>query len=222
VAATSANPSTLPAAATADEVLEHFDGVLDVVIDGGPSRHAEASTVVRVDEGSVEVLRHGVIPDAEILETVARFLLFVCSGNRCRSPLAAALASLLLSRRLGTDPDLLLTRGYRIESAGTDCIRGAPCTPEAENVAREYRLELSSHRARPVTPSLLEEADEVYVMTAAQKASISIFAPELDERVRLLDKSGADIEDPYRGGRDAYLQAARRIHRCLQARLDDL
>lgn len=222
VAATSANPSGEPPACTAKEVLGHFDGLLDAIIDGGPSQHAVASTVVRLQDQRVEILREGAIPRADILETTARMLLFVCSGNRCRSPFAAALAGHLLARRFQTDADHLIEHGYRVVSAGTDCIRGEAATADAVQLAEDYDLDLTSHRARPVTPSLLEEADLIYVMTAAQCNSIVAFAPELAPLVRLLDRSGEDIVDPYRNGRDAYIRAGRAIHRALQGRLDDV
>jgi tRNA threonylcarbamoyl adenosine modification protein (Sua5/YciO/YrdC/YwlC family) len=221
VGASSANPSGAPPATTAEEVTAHFDGVLDAVIDGGPCRHANASTVVRVDDGKVEVLRVGVIPEAEIREATARTLLFVCTGNRCRSPMAAAFAADLLARRLGVDADTLLESGYRVVSAGTGCIRGAPATAEASTAAARYGCDLTAHRSRPLTPSLIEEADEIYVMTREHRASILAFAAEAEERVHTLDRSGRDLPDPYGEGPAVYQQIAERIHRALEERLDD-
>jgi len=222
VGGTSANPSGSEPATTAARVLEHFDGVLDAVIDGGECRHGTASTVVRADVGGWKILRQGVVPEAEIREATAKLLLFVCSGNRCRSPLAAAFAADLLARRHGVDRTDLVASGYRVESAGTDCIRGQPPTPEAEAAARRYACDLTGHRSRPLTPTLVEEADEILVMTGEQRASILEFAPDAAGRVRLLDLAGRDVADPYGGGAAVYERTAERIHRILEQRLDDL
>ena len=222
VGGTSSNPSGGADATSAEQVVEHFDGLLDAVIDAGPARHARSSTVVRVVDSSVEVLRAGVIPVEEIDEVVAKCILFVCTGNRCRSPMAAAFATDLLARRFGVEPSDLLERGYRIVSAGTGCMLGRPATPEAQGVLRAMGLDLSAHRSRPLTPTLLEEADEIYVMTADQRASILEFAPDAAQRLRLLDLGGKDIPDPYGSGEDVYRRTAERIRKILQERMDDL
>ncbi len=222
VGATSANPSGTDPARTADEVLEQFDGILDAIVDGGPCRHGAASSVVRIPpEGDVEILRVGVVPEREIREATARLLLFVCSANRCRSPLAAAFATRLLSRRFGVDPEDLATVGYRVESAGTGCMHGTPATPEAESAGRDRGVDLSPHRARPLTLSLLESADEVYVMTQAQRDSILEFAPDAAPRVKPLSRRSHEIPDPYGCGPAAYAEAAGSILSAVQARLDD-
>jgi len=223
VGGTSANPSGAPPATDAEGVLAHFDGLLDAVIDAGPARHRGASTVVRVvDPHRAEILRAGVIPEVDVREVTARFLLFVCTGNRCRSPLAAAVATALLSRRQGVEPSDLLEAGYRVESAGTGCLRGQPATHEAVAVANAAGLDLSGHRSRPLTPTLLEEADEIFVMTADQRRSILEFAPDVASRVRLLDLRGQDVPDPYGSGTEVYRRAFERIRVALQERLDDL
>ena len=69
----------------------------------------------------------------------------------------------------------LLSGGYRIESAGTACLRGEPATPEAEAAAQVRGLDLSAHRSRPLTHSLIEHADDIFVMTGRQRASIVEF-----------------------------------------------
>jgi tRNA threonylcarbamoyl adenosine modification protein (Sua5/YciO/YrdC/YwlC family) len=222
VGGTSANPSGESPAVSADDVLEHFEGLLDAVVDAGPCRHGKASAVVRVVDSRVEVLREGVIPEAEVRDATARHLLFVCTANRCRSPLAAAMATELLARRLGVEPLDLLESGYRIESAGTGCLGGRAATPEAESAAREMGLELSGHSSRPLTPTLVEEADEILVMTSAQRARIVEFAPDAASRVKLLDPAGRDIPDPYGGGADEYRLAAERIRHALEQRAPEL
>ncbi len=223
VGAVAAAPAGGPPAVTAEDVSAQFDGVIDAVLDAGPCRHGAPSSVVRVfPGGDVEVLADGVLPTDLIRETTARTILFVCSGNRCRSPLAAAMATQLLARRQGVDELELLAAGYRVESAGTGCLRGEPATAEAEAVAAARGLDLGAHRARPLTISILERADEVFVMTARHRGSIVEFAPDAAERIRPLDRRGRDIPDPFGHGPAAYEKIAKVIHAALQSRLDDL
>ncbi|MCG3135087.1 MAG: Threonylcarbamoyl-AMP synthase [Planctomycetes bacterium] len=225
VGGTSANLSGDEPATDAKTVAETFDGLLDLVIDGGPCRHQVASTVVRVTDrvrsGAPEILREGAIPPEEIADAAAKSLLFVCSGNTCRSPLAAAFARDLLARRFQCGSEELASHGYRVASAGTSARRGETASAAAHAAARAWNCDLTAHRARNVTPSLVEDADDIFVMTAEQRASILAFTPEAATRVRLLDPAGKDIPDPHGEGDDAYRAAAERIHRVIEQRLDD-
>jgi protein-tyrosine phosphatase len=115
----------------------------------------------------------------------------------------------------------LLDAGYRVGSAGTGCLRGAPATAEATAAAQRYGCDLSSHRSRPLTPSLIEEADEIYVMTAEHRTSILAFAPDAADRVRLVDRAATDVADPFGEGPAAYERCAARLHRAIEERLDD-
>jgi protein-tyrosine phosphatase len=108
-------------------------------------------------------------------------VLFVCTGNTCRSPFAEAVA-----RGEGQ---------VDAESAGLSAYAGDRPPEDAILVARELGYDLSSHRARPLTEELLERADVVVGMTAAHVAAVGGGARLLGE---------ADLEDPIGRGRDAY------------------
>ena len=77
-------------------------------------------------------------------------ILFICTGNTCRSPLAAALAR---------------SRGIDAVSAGIMVYPGSPATPEAVRAAKRHGADLTQHQAQPVTEELLKKADQVWVMT---------------------------------------------------------
>ena len=114
---------------------------------------------------------------------IVNLILFVCTGNTCRSPLAAALAR---------------THGVDAQSAGLDADRGDPATPEAQYAAERRGADLSSHEARNVYPGLIREATRVYAMTDWHAQQLIRRYPQYAERIRVLDPP---IPDPY--GRDA-------------------
>jgi protein-tyrosine-phosphatase len=124
-------------------------------------------------------------------------VLFVCTGNICRSPFAEAVAR---------------SEGFDAESAGLDAYSGAEPTDDAIAVARELGYDLSSHHARPLTEEMLERADVVVGMTAAHISA-------LGRRARLLGE--ADLDDPIGLGRDTYRRVYAQIERDVRMLLED-
>ena len=120
-------------------------------------------------------------------------ILFVCSGNTCRSPLAAALAR---------------AHGVDALSAGLEADPGDPATPEAKRAAARHGADLSAHQARNVQEYLIREASRVYAMTRSHEQLLKMRFPKYAERVRVLEPS---IPDPDGGDDDAYEACALRL-----------
>lgn len=146
-------------------------------------------------------------------------VLLVCSGNTCRSPLAAA----MLAERLAREPGLA---HVRVGSAGTSAWDGAPASEGSYLVALELGLDLSSHRARMLTTTHVERADLILGMTEAhahraadlgggrKAASLAAWAGHPDG-IR-------DVPDPFGGDVAGYRRTAAQLDRLLEAVVDRL
>lgn len=139
-----------------------------------------------------------------------RSVLFVCTGNTCRSPLAERLCKRLLADRLGCEPGELESRGFVVQSAGVMAFPGDEASPPAARVAAEMGAELADHRSRPITPELLAGATDVIAMTADHLARLLYRFPDVGPTPELLCEAG-DVPDPIGGSLDEYRACARGI-----------
>lgn len=126
-------------------------------------------------------------------------LLFLCTGNTCRSPMAAAIVNHKAKER-----DLPVFA----DSAGLSAFENQPATEYAVTALREIGIELSGHLSKPVTPEPLFSADKIYCLTSAHRAALLRVYPQLEEKTFLL---GNGIDDPYGLPLSEYRDARDRI-----------
>src|SRR5262245_2600153 len=131
VVMTSANPHREAPLTRAEDVAARFDGGLELVVDGGPSRLGEASGVLALGPGRFELLREGLLRLEDLRRTAGLRIAFVCTGNTCRSPMAEAVARKLLAERLRTTGTGLSAFGFELLSMGILAAHGAPASPGA-------------------------------------------------------------------------------------------
>lgn len=150
-----------------------------------------------------------------------RLFLFVCSGNTCRSPMAAAIANAEMAKRLGIPVGSLETVNIRAMSAGVTARVGAPLTPEAVEVLREFDVPVKPHAARNLTPELASEAELIFCMTKAQRQAVLELLPQFASKTFCLHVE-TDVDDPIGKGMAAYVACAQQIREFVQLRLSEI
>lgn len=138
-------------------------------------------------------------------------ILFVCTGNTCRSPMAECMLTALIRER-GLDQE------YRALSAGTFAANGDPASIGSRRAMQRRGLSLESHRSRAATRALMDSADLVIGMGDSHVMQLRRMYPDCQTPMRAFDDP--PISDPY-GGSDAdYERAACDIQRQLPALLE--
>ncbi|MEM9166529.1 MAG: Sua5/YciO/YrdC/YwlC family protein [Planctomycetota bacterium] len=184
-----------------DRLADRLDALgaagVSLVIDAGPARLGVVSTLIRLaPDGSADVTRRGAVPDHRVQRSLERRVLFVCTGNTCRSPMAESIA-----RSLGSSRDYA---GLRVASAGLSASSGAPMTPDAVAALRSRGIDPHDHVSRPLTDELVEWADEIYGLTASHLNVIAAGHPSSAGKTTLLDPEGSDVTDPFGGTHAVY------------------
>lgn len=143
-------------------------------------------------------------------------LLFVCTGNTCRSPMAEAIAR-----------HAIRDRGWgevEVASAGVAAMAGSPASAEVSEVLDEAGIESGDHQARELTPEAVEWADAIFVMGPQHRAAVEAMGGE--HKVALVteylpgDEAGRPVVDPIGGGASIYRDTRDQLQRAIDALLD--
>lgn len=167
------------------------------------------ATLWFMDAIGMRTSNQGLIPSS------SRSLLFVCFGNIMRSPMAEALMKRALT-------DAGVERQIEVESAGLHAVAGREAHPWALEAARDLGISLIHHRAKPLTKSMVDQADCIFVMDFQNKAELMTLYPEAKSKIYLLsayaDGRGRyrEIADPYLGNLNTTKSCYRELQTCIQ------
>ncbi len=215
IAAPSANFEGNPPPTTCEEALRDLDGLVDLAIDGGKVDIGTASTIVDFTGEAPRVVREGAITPGDVNEVTGRkHILFVCTGNSCRSVMAEYLLKKEFKGRADVD----------ISSAGTGVFFPTTASREAVKVLKDEGIEADGHLSRPVTNMLLKKSDLIFVMTRAHRNQVLERVPAVEQRVYLLGEFSTrpvhherdlDIPDPIGKAHNEYQECLLAIKDCL-------
>lgn len=139
-------------------------------------------------------------------------VLFICTANRCRSPMAEALFKRILSEQDRASV-------WLIQSAGTWAEPGLPATVNAQAALAAQGIDLSLHRSQLLTADLLRSTAVILVMTCHHQEAIQAEFPEVAHKTFLLSQligQEFDIEDPYGSAAEEYRRCADDIEHILR------
>ena len=193
---TSANLSGDSPAIDGVEVRDKVGEHIDLILDDGPAKFGQASSVVRIKDNDIDVLRTGLVDEATIEKLTHFIALVVCTGNTCRSPMGEGLLAQRIADRLGVSMASLEGQGVTVMSAGIAAMPGSPAADQAIEVMRQVGVDISHHQSQPITGRLAKFADVILTMTNGHRQALISHWPMLETRTKTIRRDGGDIGDP--------------------------
>jgi protein-tyrosine phosphatase len=221
VIAPSANISGQNPATDAEQVLSQFTGLVDLILDGGPCKYKESSTVAQINKRGITIIRPGVYSKEDLEEMSKVNFLFVCTGNTCRSPMAEGIFKKMLAEKLRCAVDRLEYVGYKVISAGTMGLLGYAASTEAIVACAARGIDISCHISRELTRQLIAESDLIFCMSNDHCEHVKSLYPAAADKCMLLAPN-REVPDPIGQSQEVFNGCASLIERAVKKRIGEL
>jgi tRNA threonylcarbamoyl adenosine modification protein (Sua5/YciO/YrdC/YwlC family) len=209
-------------ALSGSDVVQQLGSDVDVILDDGKCKFGQQSSIVRVADNSLQLVRPGVVSETHLKRLASFMVVLVCTGNTCRSPMAEVMLKKRLADKLGCPIDQLEDRGFLVMSAGLSAAPGGRSAAEAQSVMRERGLDLSMHESQPLGERIIRFADVIITMTRAHRDAIVSQIPEAAPRTFVLSRNRGDVSDPIGGPIEQYRRCAEQIDAYLESWADEI
>lgn len=192
----SANISGKKPPSNLNEALKELDGLVDLAVDGGSTPIGIESTVVDLTKEPASILREAALSKEKIQNEInKKIVLFVCTGNSCRSVMAEG----LLKKKLLE----MGKKNIEVISAGIAMVDGLKPTPETLELLNREGIDFSSYVSKRVSPLMVKKADLIFVMETIHEKRLKELVPNIKNNLFLLkefakiEETGSlDISDP--------------------------
>jgi len=215
----SANLSGNPAPVDFQQAIKDLKGKVELAIDAGRTKLAKESTIVDASSLPTKIIRQGAISQEAVEEiTQKKVLLFICTGNSCRS----VMAKFLLEKRLQD----MQRKDIEVLSRGVMSLTGLAPTKEVMQLLKEEGIDASRHISQKIDIDILKEADMILVMESLHEDEIKKLFPQALQKVFLLKEftklGGEDLNiydpigKPFEEYRQTFLVIKQAVERLVQ------
>jgi|LFRM01.1.fsa_nt_gb L-threonylcarbamoyladenylate synthase len=201
----------------------------------GSAAHELYAALRALDAAGVDVILAEAVPGAEAymnrldracasesppVQEQVKKILFVCTGNTCRSPMAAALFNAYAEEKQQASPIR-----WRVLSAGLHTMDGLAASDHAVSVLREIGIDISRHKSAQLTEEMLAEADIIATMTRSQRDLLQAFLPEQENKIKTLSEwaleqeadFARDVSDPFAQSEAVYRETRNQLQALIES-----